>query len=302
MINTNMVIDQISSFVENIWFEEGEKKSPIGTPTEVRNKNTIDDRDERMIQPSTSHDQYDGQQTEYDYRSAANQAVIQAEKFKADVATPKGMELILNKFKDEREIKRFLDNDDDFFHVTCHIDPMLKSKIQAGEFVDLEKLLPRNRYQSQVISDSSDRRQIELITRGGHSYLEISQENSNEGKITGIRKWEQAFRTYAAIYTDSHPDQSGEIWQYVYTINLAASPYQWDDVAFYDFTFRQMMASKPWRSWAKTYTQGWNMAMRHTIDYKSNSSNSGGKQKSGQKQQFDWKDDCCWRFNKNKCG
>ena len=35
-------------------------------------------------------------------------------------------------------------SDDEFFHLTCHVDVNLKSKIQRAEFVDLEKLLPRD--------------------------------------------------------------------------------------------------------------------------------------------------------------
>ena len=33
--------------------------------------------------------------------------------------------------------------DDDFFHITCHVEPGMKEKIEKGEYVDLEKLLPR---------------------------------------------------------------------------------------------------------------------------------------------------------------
>ena len=81
-------------------------------------------------------------------------------------------------------------------------------------------------------------------------------------QITGLWKWEQAFRVYAAIYTESNPERSGEIWQYMHGINVAASSYHWDNVASYDLTFRQLMAFKPHCSWAKTYNQGWNLAMR----------------------------------------
>ena len=34
-------------------------------------------------------------------------------------------------------------SDDDFFHLTCHIEPALFQKIERGEFVDLDKLLPK---------------------------------------------------------------------------------------------------------------------------------------------------------------
>ena len=45
----------------------------------------------------------------------------------------------------------------------------------------------------------------------------------------------------------------------MHVINVAASAYQWTNVAYYDITFHQLMAFKPNRSWAKTYHQGWNL-------------------------------------------
>ena len=58
-----------------------------------------------------------------------------------------------------------------------------------------------------------------------------------------------------------------------------------------------IMEAKPWRSWSKTYTQGWSLAMHESNQVRSSSaSNNTGKP------QRDWKDDCCRKFNKNKCG
>ena len=44
--------------------------------------------------------------------------------------------------------------DDDFFHLICHIDPQLKAKIEKGDYVDLDKLLSRDRM-SPWVSDIS---------------------------------------------------------------------------------------------------------------------------------------------------
>ena len=87
-------------------------------------------------------------------REATKKIILQAEKFKADVAAPKGKlpwddneledrMIDLSKHRKEIEFRRLFDNDDDFFHVNCHIDPNLKSKIERGEFIELEKLLPK---------------------------------------------------------------------------------------------------------------------------------------------------------------
>ena len=69
--------------------------------------------------------------------------------------------------------------------------------------------------------------------------------------------------------------EASELWQYVYVIQTAAYSNPWDNVAFYDITFRELMASKPWRSWAKTYTQGWNMAFNNNHNYTHGSSEHG---------------------------
>ena len=36
-------------------------------------------------------------------------------------------------------------SNDNFFHLTCHIDSNLKEKIERGDYVDLDKLVPRDR-------------------------------------------------------------------------------------------------------------------------------------------------------------
>ena len=89
-----------------------------------------------------------------------------------------------------------LDCDDEFFHVTCHVDNNLKQKIQCGDFVELEKLLPKTR------SRPGSENKMDLVFREGHSYFVST---ASESKITGIRRWEQAFRIYAAIYSEANP-------------------------------------------------------------------------------------------------
>ena len=85
---------------------------------------------------------------------------------------------------------------------------------------------------------------------------------------------------------------------------MAASSFQWDNIAWYDYTFRQLMAVKPYRSWAKTYTQFWNLAMRNplnngqTYGYMNTPSNSGKNGVRQHKKYGDWRDNCCWIFNR----
>ena len=237
-------------------------------------------------------------------RDQADKFVIDAEKSKADVVAPKGKQNVqygehdfvnslLDKFSNNLELKRFFDNDDEFFHIACHIEPSLRTKIQNGEYVELEKLLPRS---GNKLASANDDKRLELVFSKEGTFVAPSQDR--EVKINSARKWEQAFRIYAAIYTKENPSRSHEIWKYIHVINMAAATHSWDNVAYYDFTFRQLMASKPWRSWAKIYSQGWNLALNESV---SRNSNPMQPYTIKTPAKHDWRDNCCWKFNKNRC-
>ena len=236
-------------------------------------------------------------------RDLAEKLVVEAEQFKASVQPPKGdNNSISATFQNLRapELIRFIaeNDDDDFFHLTCHVEAGLRRKIELGEFIDLDRLLPRTR--TQVLKGEQAMQQF--VTKSGATYWGPPERDS---RITNVRRWEQAFRIYAAIFCNANPGRASEIFQYVYVINTAAVSFAWENVYFYDVTFRQLMAEKPNRSWAKTYTQLWNLAMcDHLPKNNGNSFNSfqeGGGQ-SSVSTGSNWKDRCCWRYNKgNKC-
>ena len=48
-------------------------------------------------------------------------------------------------------------------------------------------------------------------------------------------------------------------------LSSAATSYQWENVAYYDTAFCQMMAERPGRSWAKTHVQLWQLALRDPL-------------------------------------
>ena len=239
-------------------------------------------------------------------KQLADQVVLDAERYKATLQPPKG-----NGNELHQDIKTLLsilkskcddEGDDDFLHITCHVDQSLKEKIGRGEFVELDRLLPKSRNQIMKNQDAT----MEVI-RNGTSYI-LPTLNSKENKITNVRKWEQGFRVYAAVYSEVNPGRAAEIWQYVHIINSAASSFVWENVAFYDYTFRQLMEKKPNRSWAKIYNQIWNLAMRDHIQRPvfGAGNPSGGpasvrKQTSTPQRYGDWRDKCCWRFNKGRC-
>ena len=137
---------------------------------------------------------------------------------------------------------RYLDGEDDeFFHTTCHIEDNLREKIEIGKFVELEKLIQKRILQY----NNKDEQKMQLVNKDGISYFVPATDR--ECKIDNIKKWEQAFRVYTTIYCKANPHRAGEILQYVDVINRAAAIFNWDNVAKYDYVFRQLMAAKPHR-------------------------------------------------------
>ena len=272
------LINKISDFVEGVGLEE--------RPRLVQEKDEVEPGTSGCSQKSEQVDQVD----------VADKAILQVEKFKANIVALKGNYISMEP-----------QGDDDFFHITCHVDSSLKEKIERGEYVDLEKLLPKERGNATNLSDE---KRMELVTKDGMIYFAPVQDRNS--CISGLRKWEQTFRVYAAIYSQAQPHRASEIWQYVYVINLAANSYHWDNVAYYDFTFRQMMSQRPQRSWAKQYVQGWNLTMTDNLGNKNGNNLTGNKPAGGSGAgnrsnnnnpggNKSWKDFCCWKFNKNKC-
>ena len=180
-------------------------------------------------------------------------------------------------------------SDDDFFHLTCHIEPNLIHKIEKGEFVELEKLLPKDRLGGYK---GHEENRLEWVQRDGGTYLVPA---SRDSKINSIRRWEQAFHAYATIYSGANPHRAKEIWQYISVINTAAASYAWDNVYNYDITFRHLIAFNPHRSWAITYNQMWNLSMKDPLprnQQKFGSMNSNQHHNSGSKG-FGGDSGCC---------
>ena len=264
-------MNKISNFVESVRIDNERRERP--GPANGKAGTAEGKNNDKVQTDSSTKDKIK------QAKDRADQIILEAEQYKAMVDQPTG---------NTENIQSLNVNqgpgisDDEFFHLTCHIDMNIRSKIEKGGFVELEKLLPRDR------NDRTEGK-LELVNRDGQTYFAPSQRDS---RITNIRRWEQAFRIYAAIYSTANPHRSGEIWQYVYVINSAATTYVWEEVAYYDFTFRQLMAANPGRSWAKTYVQMWQMALRTHIRTSNNSSNRGGQGEGQRKPRY------CWKFNK----
>ena len=329
------VTDQITHFIEGVRLEAKGKSSTSGKDGQ-RAGHIIQDAG-----PSTSCEVSnephirifaDPHQEQIDAaKDKADKLILDAERFKATVNTPPGelpsqqaiflnapqpMHSVpnlnqiqnmsnVNQMPSTLEMDRHLAlNDDDFFHVTCHVDTALRCKIERGEYVDLERLLPKQRN-----SFGFEDNRMNLIHKDGQVFVVPAGGSSN--RISGIRKWEQAFRIYAAIYSQANPTRAAEIWQYVHTINVAASGYTWDNVSTYDVTFRHLMSQNPARSWSKIYSQMWSMTMRDVLprnagvsSYNSNNNHSqnGGRLSNNKRNSGSRKPRYCWAYNRgNAC-
>ena len=287
------VIDKISNFIEGICLDqrsEERSRNRTSTPISSRDYRRVERSDDRCDRstsqnfsspsPGEGHRNRNGQNKESPKGQRANavadQLLLQSEKFRARVEAPKGnynfadflmpydYEQLRTKFVRpeglaplDKEILflRNFDQDDEFFHITSQIEPSMKAKIEKGEFIDLERLLPKDRSMgAKNNGDELNKQLFQLITQGTNGYLEPPIPRT--GKINNIEKWDQAFRVYAAIYTRANPERSSEMWQYVYVIHTAAASNPWDNVYYYDMNFRELMATKPWRSWSKNLHSG----------------------------------------------
>ena len=231
-------------------------------------------------------------------REKAEKAVLEAEQFKATINVPQSMHVGIN---DNQYFSEEIKDDDEFFHITCHVEPSLVEKISKGEYVELNKLLPK----SHGVYYGQSENKTELVFREGKPVFISHIDKSRV--VNGVHRWEQTFRVYVATYSQAYPHCVAEIWQYVFTINSAAASYAWPNVAEYDFAFRQMMSKNPKRSWSKIYTQMWNRCLTesvHNCSFKQGQGQPNFRQ-NGQSHNnagTATKPSYCWKFNKNgKC-
>ena len=187
-----------------------------------------------------------------------------------------------------------IDDDDDFMDIHCHIDEATKIIIRKGGFVEIVKLRPKelNNYEQED-------EKIELVRNNGQTYYIPAKPKAND-KINNVKKWDEAFRVYAAIYSEANPTRSSEILQYIHMIHNAARSFAWENVVRYDYIFRQKMAKRPSRSWARINSQLWSISMVNPLQRNfGNSSNQNNNNTQNGKQ--DLRKICCWRYNRNKC-
>ena len=129
---SNEIDNQITNFIQGIRIQgEGEQSQHHGSA----DPGDCDGNDGR------NDKEFDSLMA--DANRKTDKMIIEAEKFRESVITPPGMGIIGPAGLVATNAMGAIDTDDQFFHVTCHVDPNMKSKIERGEFVELEKLLPK---------------------------------------------------------------------------------------------------------------------------------------------------------------
>ena len=161
--DSNEMLNKITNFVDSIRIEStgAAQVSPGRAPPPVaaEGRPSLTVNDDRL--GTSTHEK-------------TEQRIIQAEQFRANIVAPKGRNLMGD------------DNDDDFFHITCHIEQGFRENIQNGDFIDLERLLPKERRNSL-----NEEQRLEWVSREGATFFAPAQDKS--AKINSLCKWEQAF-------------------------------------------------------------------------------------------------------------
>ena len=196
---------------------------------------------------------------------AVEEEIIRAEKQKAELAMPKGG--YKNKQNDVNVDEAGVPEvdhkacwlDGDFFDLSANVDELLTSKIGKGKFIDSDKLYAIRK--SIKGADEDAEKKYQWVHKDGESYWQ--EVVNKDSKVNNFRKWELGFRIYAQVFSQVNPHRGAEIWQYVDTIQDAASHFQWDNVARYDYNFRQLMEKRPERCWGTTNTQLWTKCMKN---------------------------------------
>ena len=184
--------------------------------------------------------------------------------------------------------------DNQYMTMGAHIDTTTHRKIKNGDYVDLAKLLPKDRI--EVVDDH----RMEIVNKGGFMYW-LPVADREVAAINSYAKWEQAFRLYMNIFAKANPDRIIKLLQYNTVIEKAAMAFQWECMYRFDKEFRLHMSVHPEHNWGIILQQVWTLCMKnssnqHTPATKGNQFHSNGNSDgSGQKKRI------CFKFNQGIC-
>ena len=209
--------------------------------------------------------------------------IREAENAKARIYKLPGKQLIHNKPSTSMEI------DEGYKLVALHFEDSLKDKIINCEYVDFSKLLPKNRDMGPY---------MQIVNRGGQAWWE--EIGDRVQTVGNYKRWEQAFRVYADVYTSVHIGRGSELIQFNHVIHSLSPSFTWDNIYAYDCEFRRHMSRNPQRNWGIILQQAYTMLIKDRL---TNFSSNPGKGNQDNTNNF-----CsmgnkkiCYSFNRGNC-
>ena len=108
--------------------------------------------------------------------------------------------------------------------------PRLVTRIEAGEFIDMAKLLPDH--------------------LGPVTTEPLPKPSKRHHNVSNIPKWFRCFSAYIAVISTKQPHRVPDLLGYLTLITEAHMQYAGDGWMGYDWRFRQTAATKPHVTWA----------------------------------------------------
>ena len=218
----------------------------------------------------------------------ANETIREAEQSRAQLLDIPGKGFSVQDFK----AQSILDMDNDYQMIDAHVDETMRKHILNFDFIDLSKLLSKNKVREE------DAR-LEIVNRNGMTFLSPVSER-DAVKINSYRKWEQAFHIYANVITSKYPEKAPELLQYNHTIHSASTTYSWENVYAYDREFRYHISRHPTRVWNVILQQAWKMLLKDRIHWGDNQ-HGGGRNNGSHNNHNKWSKSPCRHFSKGRC-
>ena len=119
------------------------------------------------------------------------------------------------------------------------LSPKLKSKIWAGEFVELTALG----------SSAPDPPMSITVDNGSAKHTVAISSSSKTATINNIYHWTDLFHTYAAVYTERYPDQGPHLFKYCSIVRSMSHKCSLQWWLFYDNQFRRLKAQDSTMTW-----------------------------------------------------
>ena len=170
------------------------------------------------------------------------------------------------------------------------LPPKLKSKIWAGEFVELTAL-----------GQKQPEPPMSITLANGSTKHTVAISSGKPTTISSVAEWTDLFLIYAAVYTERHPHQAPQLMKYCSVVRSMAgrcSPHWW---LYYDTQFRQLKAQDPSMSWADTHPELYLHCLAQT-SMPFRSSPYANRQNQQRQHQRRGPDGVCWKqYFTGKC-